>query len=59
MTFVFVILDVADLETKENVLDHMIHNCTRQLRMLTEDSENARYPFGWTLWLLISQAIPV
>ena len=37
--------DVADLETKENVLDHMIHSCTRQLRMLTEDSENARLAY--------------
>ncbi|KAK7463279.1 hypothetical protein BaRGS_00038146 [Batillaria attramentaria] len=37
--------DIADLEAKENVLDQMIQNCTRQLRMLTEDTENARYPF--------------
>lgn len=36
---------VADLEAKENVLDHMIQNCTQQLRMLTEDSENARLAY--------------
>ena len=38
------VTDVADMDMKENILDHMIQNCTRQLRMLTEDSENARYP---------------
>ncbi|XP_076456481.1 uncharacterized protein LOC143290833 [Babylonia areolata] len=37
--------DVADLEAKENVLDRMINSCTRQLRTLTEDSENARLAY--------------
>lgn len=37
--------DIADLDAKENVLDHMIQNCTRQLRTLTEDSENARLAY--------------
>ena len=41
------VTDVADMDTKENILDHMIQNCTRQLRMLTEDSENARYPLNF------------
>ncbi|KAL8578857.1 hypothetical protein ACOMHN_022150 [Nucella lapillus] len=36
--------DVADLEAKENSLDRLISNSTRQLRLLTEDTENARYP---------------
>lgn len=35
---------MADLRTKENVLDKLIANTTRQLRNMTEDSENARYP---------------
>lgn len=41
------VTDVADMDMKENILDHMIQNCTRQLRMLTEDSENARYPLNF------------
>ena len=41
------VIDVADMDAKENILDHMIQNCTRQLRMLTEDSENAKYPLNF------------
>lgn len=41
---IFLIVFMTDLETKENVLDEMIQQCTRQLRLLTEDSENAKYP---------------
>ena len=33
------------MESKENMLDQMIHTCTQQLRSLTEDKENAKYPF--------------
>ncbi|KAK0055572.1 transcription factor E2F3 [Biomphalaria pfeifferi] len=36
---------MAELRTKENVLDKLIANTTRALRNMTEDSENARYPF--------------
>ncbi|XP_005106760.1 transcription factor E2F6 [Aplysia californica] len=37
--------DMADLRSKEGVLDKLIANCTRQLRTLTEDSENARLAY--------------
>ncbi|CAG5120394.1 unnamed protein product [Candidula unifasciata] len=37
--------DMAELRSKELALDKMIANTTRQLRLMTEDSENARYPF--------------
>ncbi|XP_059176167.1 transcription factor E2F3-like [Physella acuta] len=37
--------DMADLRTKENVLDKLIANTTRQLRNMTEDSENARLAY--------------
>ena len=36
--------DLADLETKENRLDECIISCTKQLKHLTEDAENSRYP---------------
>ncbi|VDI19128.1 transcription factor E2F3 [Mytilus galloprovincialis] len=36
--------DVADLEAKENELDHLIATCTKQLKMLTEDAQNSKYP---------------
>ena len=42
---IFFYLDMADLRTKENGLDKLIANCTRQLRTLTEDSENARLAY--------------
>lgn len=37
--------DMADLRSKECVLDKLISNCTRQLRTLTEDTENARLAY--------------
>ncbi|RUS72376.1 hypothetical protein EGW08_019856 [Elysia chlorotica] len=37
--------DMADLRSKENVLDKLIANTTRQLRNMTEDSENARLAY--------------
>ncbi|KAK3088358.1 hypothetical protein FSP39_018109 [Pinctada imbricata] len=36
--------EVADLEAKENHLDHLIANCTKQLKQMTEDSHNSKYP---------------
>ena len=36
---------MADLRSKENVLDKLIANTTRQLRNMTEDSENARLAY--------------
>ena len=41
----FFFLDVADLEAKENELDHLITTCTKQLKMLTDDTHNSKYPF--------------
>ncbi|GFR94437.1 transcription factor E2F6-like [Elysia marginata] len=50
--------DMADLRSKENALDKLIANTTRQLRNMTEDSENARYPLPSrlfkTAWLILS-----
>ncbi|CAL1530318.1 unnamed protein product [Lymnaea stagnalis] len=37
--------DMAELRSKENVLDKLIANTTRALRNLTEDSENARLAY--------------
>lgn len=37
--------DAADLEEKENVLDHLIQTCTHQLRTMTENTENARLAY--------------
>ncbi|CAH1773743.1 unnamed protein product [Owenia fusiformis] len=34
--------DIADLEAKENKVDELIRNCSLQLKMLTEDEENAK-----------------
>ncbi|XP_071143475.1 transcription factor E2F3-like [Mytilus edulis] len=37
--------DVADLEAKENELDHLIASCTKQLKMLTEDTQNSKHAY--------------
>ncbi|BFZ21161.1 hypothetical protein BsWGS_24200 [Bradybaena similaris] len=37
--------DMAELRSKESVLDKLIANTTRQLRLMTEDSENARLAY--------------
>ncbi|XP_046546003.1 transcription factor E2F3-like [Haliotis rubra] len=37
--------DVADLEAKENMLDDLIANSTRQLKNMTEDADNARLAY--------------
>ncbi|XP_076083443.1 transcription factor E2F3-like [Mytilus galloprovincialis] len=37
--------DVADLEAKENELDHLIATCTKQLKMLTEDAQNSKHAY--------------
>ena len=41
----FLLTDIADLDSRERKLDELIHSATVQLKMLTEDPENARYPF--------------
>ncbi|KAK6167522.1 hypothetical protein SNE40_021526 [Patella caerulea] len=37
--------DIADLDAKENRLDEAIKNCTRQLKLLTEDRDNAKQAY--------------
>ena len=37
--------DIADLEAKENIVDELIRNCSLQLKMMTEDPENARLAY--------------
>ncbi|KAL5013673.1 hypothetical protein ScPMuIL_007943 [Solemya velum] len=37
--------DIADLEAKETLLDRMIGSCAKQLKQLTEEKENSKYPF--------------
>lgn len=37
--------DVADLEAKENELDHLIATCTKQLKMLTDDTQNSKHAY--------------
>ncbi|KAJ8322274.1 hypothetical protein KUTeg_000745 [Tegillarca granosa] len=38
--------DIADLEAKENNLDQLISTCTKQLKMMTDDHLNSRYPLN-------------
>ncbi|EFB21618.1 hypothetical protein PANDA_004504, partial [Ailuropoda melanoleuca] len=38
--------DLQQLQESERQLDHLIHVCTTQLRLLSEDSDSQRYP--WT-----------
>lgn len=40
--------DLQQLQENERQLDHLIHICTTQLRLLSEDTDNQRYP--WTWW---------
>lgn len=37
--------DVADLEAKENMLDNLIANCTKQLKAMTEESDNKQLAY--------------
>uniref|UniRef100_A0A8B9K0W1 Si:ch211-160f23.5 n=1 Tax=Astyanax mexicanus TaxID=7994 RepID=A0A8B9K0W1_ASTMX len=37
--------ELAELERKERVLDELIHSSNNQLRELTENKDNQRYPF--------------
>ncbi|XP_033640751.1 transcription factor E2F3-like [Asterias rubens] len=37
--------DIADLDMRDRKLDDLIHSATVQLKMLTEDPENARYAY--------------
>lgn len=38
--------EVCDLTEAEEHLDELISKCNLQLRMLTEDPQNKKYPFG-------------
>ena len=37
--------DLQQLQESERQLDHLIHICTAQLRLLSEDSDSQRYPW--------------
>lgn len=39
--------DLRQLQESERQLDHLIHLCTTQLRLLSEDADSQRYP--WTV----------
>lgn len=41
---IYYILELGDLEAKENRLDQLIATCTKQLKQMTEDPSNAKYP---------------
>ncbi|KAF7484956.1 Hypothetical predicted protein [Marmota monax] len=42
--------DLQQLQESEQQLDHLMHICTTQLRLLSEDSDSQRYPWiGWGL----------
>lgn len=45
MLYFCMFTDIADLEAKENNLDQLITTCTKQLKMMTDDHINSRYPF--------------
>lgn len=36
--------DLRQLQESERQLDHLIHICTTQLRLLSEDTDSQRYP---------------
>lgn len=38
--------ELAELDRKENALDDLIQSSTNQLRELTENKDNERYPFS-------------
>lgn len=40
--------EVCDLTEAENRLDELISRCNLELRLLTEDPQNKKYPFGGT-----------
>lgn len=37
--------EMADYESKENVIDELIEHCSKQLKMLTEDPEKSKYAY--------------
>ncbi|KFO57009.1 Transcription factor E2F3, partial [Phalacrocorax carbo] len=41
--------EVTELTQEEKKLDELIQSCTLDLKLLTEDSENQRYPFSQNL----------
>lgn len=36
--------DLQQLQESEQQLDHLMHICTTQLQLLSEDSDSQRYP---------------
>lgn len=38
--------DLQQLQESERQLDHLIHICTTQLRLLSEDADSQRYPWA-------------
>jgi hypothetical protein len=43
--------EVTELSQEEKKLDELIQSCTLDLKLLTEDSENQRYPLCCWWWL--------
>ncbi|KAK4826434.1 hypothetical protein QYF61_009131 [Mycteria americana] len=48
--------EVTELTQEEKKLDELIQSCTLDLKLLTEDSENQRYPFSQNLKGVITLA---
>ncbi|KFZ45618.1 Transcription factor E2F3, partial [Antrostomus carolinensis] len=44
--------EVTELTQEEKKLDELIQSCTLDLKLLTEDSENQRYPFCHSLTVI-------
>lgn len=51
--------EVTELTQEEKKLDELIQSCTLDLKLLTEDSENQRYPFSKTSKMVSLLAVPV
>lgn len=37
--------ELSYLDNKENILDQLVEHCTKQLKHLTENQENSKYPY--------------
>ncbi|CAN2390880.1 negative regulation of fat cell proliferation [Pristimantis euphronides] len=49
--------ELSELSQEEKKLDDLIQSCTLDLKLLTEDTENQRYPFHFTLAYVTYQDI--
>lgn len=45
--------ELSELSQEEAKLDELIQSCTLDLKLLTEDSENQRYPFSVVFYLFL------